>query len=219
MSALKYLSRVPVGAGDGTPVVLLLHGRGSHEGDLIQLAQEFGQSAVLAPRGPHPGAPWGYGAGFAWYRYVGEDRLIPETLDDSMRALDGFLESLPEILAFTPGPVLMGGFSQGGTTSLAYALTRPGRVAGVLNFSGYLVNEETLEPEVDALSALRLFWGHGTQDPAIPFALALKGRKRLRAALPSVVMEERDYPVGHWIDPVELQDAAAWWEDLLQQRA
>lgn len=216
--SLKYLSRIPEGAEDGTPVVLLLHGRGSHEGDLINLSQAFAQSAVLAPRGPHPGAPWGYGPGFAWYRYVREDRVISQTLHDSLAALDSFLDNLPEILSFAPGPILMGGFSQGGTTSLAYALSRLGRLAGVLNFSGYLVNEETLEPREDVLSPLHLFWGHGTEDPQIPFSLALKGRKRLKVETPSLVTEARDYPIGHGIDPVELQDASAWWEGLLQQR-
>ena len=118
--------------------------------------------------------------GWAWYRYLGEDRAEAVSLTESLTALDHFLEHLPEELGFRPGPLVLGGFSQGGTTSLAYALTRPGSVAGIVVLSGFLANREGLGVGPEALGPTPLFWAHGTQDPAVPFHLALDGWKAAR---------------------------------------
>lgn len=206
--ALEYDLALPDDSSDGATVAVLLHGRGSHKGDLQALGPVLPDDwALITPQAPFPGAEWGYGSGWAWYRYVAEDRLVEETLEDSLSELDAFLDDLGDTLGFTPGRVVMGGFSQGGTTSLAYALTRAGRVDAALNFSGFLADSVTL-PEGDAgRAATPVFWGHGRRDPNIPFELAIRGRKRLRdAGVPLVAM---DYPVGHWMVPDELHDAVA----------
>ena len=43
---------------------------------------------LVTPQGPHPGHPWGYGPGWAWYRYVEEDRVDALRLEHGPRALD-----------------------------------------------------------------------------------------------------------------------------------
>ena len=58
--------------------------------------------------------------------------------------------------------------------------------------------------------ATPLFWGHGLGDPAIPFALAEKGRNRLRRA--GAELDARDYRIGHWIADDEVRDAVAMVE-------
>lgn len=166
---------------------------------------------LVTPQAPHPGHPWGYGPGWAWYRYVAEDRLVPETLETSLAALHHFLTRLPGLLPVVPGPVFLGGFSQGGTTSLAYALGRPDRVAGVLNFSGFLPAEGIVD--LDGPPAVPIFWGHGRRDPSIPFGLAERGRRRLEEV--DAPMRAEDYDTGHWIDPGEMRDAAEWMEEIL----
>ncbi len=157
---------------------------------------------LVTPRATFAGAPWGYGPGWAWYRYVAEDRVVPETLDRSLTALDGFLEGLPEIVGGPVERLVLGGFSQGGTLSLAYALTRERPLAAVLNFSGFLADGVTL-PEDGRMPPL--FWGHGLHDPAIPYALAVKGRAALSAAGIQVVAS--DHPIGHGIVPDEVAAA------------
>jgi len=195
----------PDNPSDGNTVAVLLHGRGSNRGDLQALRPRLPEGwTLLTPEAPHPGHPWGYGPGWAWYRYQAEDRLVEETLQKSLAALDGFLAEVPHLVGFTPERLVLGGFSQGGTTSMAYAFTRPEAVDVVFNFSGFLANvpflENALGPEVPPV-----FWGHGRQDPAIPHALARKGRARLADA--QVPHRTGDYDIGHWIDPAELQDA------------
>ena len=136
---LEYDLSLPKGTRAADTVAVLLHGRGSHKGDLQGLAPLLPSNwALVTPQAPFVGAPWGYGPGWAWYRHAGENRLIEDTLNSSMASLDDFLRALPELLEFTPKSLILGGFSQGGTTSLSYAMTRPGVVDAVWNFSGFV---------------------------------------------------------------------------------
>lgn len=206
------LSRPP-SAKDGATVAVLLHGRGSHRGDLQALRPHLPESWVLVtPQAPHPGHPWGYGPGWAWYRYLSEDRVEDRSLEWSLEALDRFLSRLPETLGITPGRTILGGFSQGGTSSMAYAYSRPGAVAGVLNFSGFLVASPVVPPDVLTRAATPVFWGHGLRDANIPHPLAVRGRARLEEA--GAPVASRDYDIGHWIDPEEISDAVRFVEGL-----
>lgn len=194
---------------NGSTVLVLLHGRGSHRGDLQGLAPHLPEDwALLTPQAPHAGGPWGYGPGWAWYRYLAEDRLVDDTLARSLEGLDAFLEELPALVDFDPDHVVLGGFSQGGTTSLAWALTRPGRVSAVVNFSGFLADTELISLGAMSTDATPVFWGHGTHDPNIPFALARGGREKLASR--GVPLATRDYEIGHWIVPEEVADAVAF---------
>jgi len=207
-TSLDYLVHRADTAGDGSPVVVLLHGRGSHKGDLMGLQPMLPASwTVVTPEAPFPSSAWGYGAGSAWYRYVEDDRVVPETLEQSLTKLDRFLADLPDVLGFQPGRLVLGGFSQGGTTSLAYALSRPASVASVLVFSGFLVADAVLDESGKAPPVTPVFWGHGVADEAIPITIAQKGRERLRRAGARLVAE--DYGIGHWIVAEEVADAVA----------
>jgi phospholipase/carboxylesterase len=156
--------------------------------------------------------PWGYGPGYAWYRYQDEDRVVTDTLEETLGLLDDFLVGLPGTLGFRPGRIVLGGFSQGGTVSLAYAITRPDAVTAALNFSGFLAAWVDLDESGAAPPRTPIFWGHGTGDPAIPIALAERGRSRLRRA--GAKLLARDYRVGHWIAAEEVADAVAMVESL-----
>lgn len=181
-------------------VAVLLHGRGSDMHDLQGLRPLVPDHwTLVTPRAIHPGAPWGYGPGWAWYRYLAEDRVDAKTLDESLEALDVFLSELPERLGGPVDRLVLGGFSQGGTTSLAYALSGARPLRAVLNFSGFLAHGRVV-PEANTVPPL--FWGHGLHDPAIPYDLALRGRERLHAA--GVGVTTSDHPIGHGIVPDEV---------------
>ena len=208
---LRYEQAVPDDAKDGAPLVVLLHGRGSDRFDLISLAPHLAPGAVVvSPEAPFPGAPWGYGPGWAWYRFLGRNRPEPESFEAAQRALADFLAELPSHLPVRTGPLALGGFSQGGTMSTAYALRSPGAAPLVLNFSGFLADHPSVSATPETVRGTRFFGGHGTEDPSIPFALAVEGRAALRQA--GADLEERDYPIGHGISPDEARDARAWLE-------
>lgn len=206
-----YEVYVPTDAPPGVPVVVLLHGRGADRTDLFGLRRQLPPGwAVVAPDAPFHAAPWGYGPGRAWYRYLGRNRPDADSFAQSLRTLDAVLDALSGILGTDPGPVAMGGFSQGGTMSVGHALSRPGRVRHIINFSGFLADHPLVAASPDRVQGTRFFWGHGVSDPSIPFALGEEGRQQLRAA--GADLETKDYPIGHWIDPRELSDAVSWLE-------
>ena len=205
---LDFDLTVPVGAADGGTVAVLLHGRGSHKGDLQALAPVLpAEWTIVTPQAPNAGAQWGYGPGWAWYRYIAENRVVPETLESSLGLLERFLASLPEVVGFVPGRIVLGG-----TMSVAYALAHPGEVAVAWNLSGFLADAVTLPDPEERKPATPIFWGHGVRDANIPFSIAETGRDALRrAGVPLVAM---DYPIGHWILPEEIHDAVAMVEAL-----
>ena len=196
---------------DGATVAVLLHGRGSHSADLQGLRSSFPENwALVTPQGPHPGNPWGYGHGWAWYQHLEEDQVVEDTLSQSLEALDAFLMGLRRIVGFVPGRIVLGGFSQGGTTSMTYALTHPGSVMAALNLSGFLPNSIDIPVSDLSPNSTPIFWGHGLRDHNVPMALAISGRARLnRAGVPLVA---RDYEIGHWIIPEEIADSVEFVE-------
>lgn len=211
-AALDFQRSGPAGASGGT-VVVLLHGRGSDMHDLQGLRALLPDAwTLVTPQAPFPAAPWGYGPGGAWYRYVEGERVVVETMAESLARLDAFLRALPATLGFQPERLVLGGFSQGGTMSLAFALSHPGAVDAVLNFSGFLASHVALDESGGAPPRTPIFWGHGTGDPAIPFALAERGRARLRRA--GATVEAHDYRIGHSIAAEEVTAAVAMVERL-----
>jgi phospholipase/carboxylesterase len=206
-------------ARDGGPVVVLLHGRGADEGDLFGLARQLPAGwVIVTPRAPFPAAPWGYGPGWAWYRYLGGNRPEPEGFEASLRSLAALLGRLAATLGVEIGRVVLGGFSQGGTVSTAYALAAAAgelgdeapRISRIVNLSGFLADHPLVRAMPETVPGTHFFWGHGTADANIPFSLALEGRAALRRAGASLTTH--DYPIGHWIDPREIKDVAAWVE-------
>jgi phospholipase/carboxylesterase len=208
---LDYELHIPPGAREGAPLIVLLHGRGSDRFDLIGLNRGLPAGAVIVtPEAPFPGLSWGYGPGWAWYQYLGEDRPEPESFNRSQEMLREFLEGISDKLPIRTGPLALGGFSQGGTMSLAHALRYPGTVPLVLNFSGFLAAHDSVAVTPETVAGTRIFWGHGTEDGAVPFGLALRGRATLEAA--GAELAARDYRIAHSIVAAELADATAWLE-------
>ena len=202
---LTYEVREPTTASEPAPLIVLLHGRGTNRFDLMALADHMpARSRVVFPEAPFNAAHWGYGAGAAWYQYLGRNRPDPDSFS---RSLDELAELIGQ---FNAQRVVVGGFSQGGTVSLAYALTHVGTVTGVLNFSGFFADHPRVTASAENVAAVKFFWGHGRQDPSIPYDLAVEGRATLAQA--GADLTSRDYDIGHWIDPRELADAVQWLE-------
>jgi phospholipase/carboxylesterase len=208
---LRYEQLVPEDVREGAPLVVLLHGRGSDRHDLLSLAPHLAPNAVVVtPEAPHRGLLWGYGPGWAWYRFMGGNLPEPDSFETAQRALAEFLAEIPAQLPVRTGPVVLGGFSQGGTMSVAYALQNPGAVQMALCMSGFLADHPTVQATPESVRGTRFFWGHGTMDPSIPFALGEEGRAALRTA--GADLQTGDYPIGHSISPDEMRDIREWIE-------
>ena len=100
--------------------------------------------------------------------------------------------------------------------AVAYALSRQGTVSRVVNLSGFVPLHPQVTVSPATVEGTRFFWGHGTSDPAIPFALAERGRAALRAAGADITTF--DYEMDHGISPAELRDLSDWLTDDHQSR-
>lgn len=201
---LTYQTALPSQPADGDPLLILLHGRGADETDMAALASFFPDVMVVAPRAPFPGAPWGYGPGYAWYRYLGGVRPDPHHYQHSLDELHALIEALPSRLPVQPGPLFLGGFSQGGTVSLGYTLCHPESVHTILNLSGFLADHPSVRVTPQAVAHTRIYWPHGTLDGSVPHAIAQQGRAQLLAA--DAFLAAPDYPMGHTIIRDEIDD-------------
>jgi phospholipase/carboxylesterase len=108
------------------------------------------------------------------------------------------------------------GFSQGAIMSLAVALARPDKVAGVVAMSGRLLPEfRPLIAEPEALAGLPIMVVHGTADQVMSIRDGREVRDTL-SALP-VELTYREYPMGHYVAPESLRDVAAWLRERLDE--
>jgi len=208
---LEFEMATPDNVQDGAMLIVLQHGRGGDRRSLTVLRSRLPATAiVVTSQAPFPADAWGYGSGWAWYRYLEGTTPEPASFETGQRRFDDFLQTLPDRLPVTPGRLVLGGFSQGATTSLAYALRHPGQVSGVIVLSGFLANHPSVRVAAETVQGTRIFWGHGTEDAAIPFAYAGEGRARLQAVGADLTI--RDYPIDHRISAEEMVDVLAWLE-------
>jgi len=197
---------------------LAVDGDGDGRRDVVDSVPDAVASTAnfLRKAGWSSGVPWGYGPGWAWYRFLGHNRPDPESFEASQDALGAFLSEIRAFLPVKTGTLVLGGFSQGGAMSMAYALRNPGTAPLVMNFSGFLADHPTVRPSAETVAGTRFWWGHGTMDPQIPFDLAIEGRGLLQAA--GAELETHDYPIGHAISPDEARDARAWIQAEVARR-
>lgn len=196
---------------DGPPAGLLVlhHGRGADERDLLPLADVLDPERtlhVVSPRAPLtlPGWP-----GFHWYYVPRVGFPDPETFGAAQGALAELHESLWQRTGLGPEQTILGGFSMGSVMSYALGLgaDRP-PPAGLLVFSGFVPTVEGWYPDLDGREHLRTFIAHGREDPVIDVAFARRARDLLSGGGLAVEYHESD--VTHQIDPAHVPLAQRW---------
>lgn len=185
----------------GRPLVILLHGFGSHERDLIGLVPYLSSEFVYASlRAPIP-----YGDGFSWYPLStpGEPDYGP--VDQAADAVLDFVDSLGDA---HPTVGLLG-FSQGGSLSLQLVRRRPGFFDFAVVLAGFVVPGAPAEVDA-AVSASHpaVFYGRGDVDQVIPEAAVDRTSAWLSEHTES---EQSVYPgLAHSISQEELDDVNAF---------
>jgi phospholipase/carboxylesterase len=193
--------------GEPAGALVLLHGRGTSEQDLVPLLDVFDpreRLVVAFPRGPLQLPP----IGNHWYA-VEDGRPDPETFRATFERLAPWLAGLAERTGVPIERTVLGGFSQGAVMAWALALG-PGRPrpAGVLVMSGALPTVPGVELQLDGLAGLPVAITHGTQDPIISIEIGQDARDRARAAGADVVYRETDVP--HIVDPRVVPGLVTW---------
>ncbi len=188
----------------GRPLLILLHGLGSHEGDLFGLGPYLPLGPVLASvRAPNP-----HQGGYAWYP-AGE--RTAEHADASSIALLDWIDTL----SYTSVGVL--GFSQGGAIATQLLRHRPHFFRYAVNLAGFVMPDENPGDEELARVAPPVFWGRGTHDDVIPMFLI----EHTTQWLPGRVdLSGRVYTgLTHSISEQELADVDAFLRKRLEEAA
>ena len=194
--------------GEPDGAVVLLHGRGTDEFDLVPLLEALDPEhrlVGLTPRAPLSLPP----GGAHWYivRQVGyPDR---ETFFESFASLSRWLDLLPEALGIPWERIVLGGFSMGAVMSYSSGLG-PGRPtpAGIMALSGFMPTVEGFELELERARGLPVAIAHGSADEVISVEFGRDARDRLQAAGADVLYRESLVP--HTIDPAIIPDLREW---------
>ncbi|MGB7684918.1 MAG: phospholipase [Solirubrobacterales bacterium] len=210
--ALLHLERPAAAQAEG--LLVLHHGRGTHERDLLGLADALDPEQrlrVVTPRAPLTvaGSP-----GYHWYLVPRVGYPDPETFVAARAALAELHDRLWEETGVGPEQTVLGGFSMGAVMSYAMGLgaDRPA-VAGILAFSGFVPTVEGWEPTFEDRRGTRAFISHGSNDPVIDVEFARRARELLEAGGLDVVYRESE--LGHQIEPAHLVEARSWLAEIL----
>jgi phospholipase/carboxylesterase len=190
-------------AGDARGALVLLHGRGADENDLIPLLDVLDPKRRLdgfCPRGPLALPP----GGAHWYVVPRVGYPDPATFGATYAEAAEGLDSLPH------ERIVLGGFSQGAVMAYALGLGkgRP-RPAALMALSGFIPTVDGWEPDLESpFPPIAIV--HGEYDPVIPVEFARRARALLEEAGARPLY--REVPVDHTIDPSvlpELQQVVA----------
>ena len=202
-------------AGDPAGLLVLHHGRGADEHDLLPLADVLDPERrlhVVTPRAPLtlPGWP-----GQHWYVVPRVGYPDPETFHTSYRELAAFHDELWERTGIEPSRTVLGGFSMGTVMSYALGLGADRPVpAGLLALSGFMPVVDGWEPDLAGRRGLRAFVAHGRNDPVMEIAFARRARDLLETGGLEVEYHESD--AAHGIDPAHVPAAVAWLRATMQ---
>jgi phospholipase/carboxylesterase len=212
MAPLLQLERAAARGPEG--LLVLHHGRGTSERDLIGLADLLDPEQrlrVVTPRAPLtlPGSP-----GYHWYVVPRVGYPDRETFEAARAALAELHDGLWEETGAGPERTVLAGFSMGAVMSYAMGLgaDRPA-VAGILAFSGFVPSVEGWEPSLVDRTGTRAFISHGRNDPVIGVEFA--ERARALAEDGGLDVTYRESELGHQIDPAHLREASAWLGETL----
>ena len=207
MSSLVFRERPA--AGDPEGLLVLHHGRGADEHDLLGLADTLDPGRrlhVVTPRAPLqiPGWP-----GNHWYVVPRVGYPDHDTFQSAYAKLAAFHDELWQRTGIAPERTVFGGFSMGSVMSysLGLAENRPAP-AGILAFSGFVPVVEGWEPSLADRQSLRVFIAHGRNDPIMDVTFARHAHELLEAGGLPVEYHESD--AAHHIDPAHVPAAVEW---------
>ena len=206
---MSLIYRERPAAGQSAGLLILHHGRGADEQDLLGLADVLDPHRrlhVVTPRAPLTVPGW---PGYHWYTVPRVGYPDPETFHGAYAELAAFHDELWERTGLGPERTVLGGFSMGSVMSYALGLAaeRPAP-AGVLAFSGFIPTLEGWQPALASRPDLPVFIAHGQRDPIMNVEFARRARDLLEAGGLPVSYHESD--AAHQIDSEHLPGAIQW---------
>jgi len=195
-------TRTAAGADGGT--LLLLHGTGGNENDLLPVGRAIAPgAALLSPRGRvlENGMP-------RFFRRLAEGVFDHEDLVARTHELADFVAESAKRYGFDAKRVVAVGFSNGANIAGSMLLLRPESLAGAILLRAMVPFEPKSQPD---LRGRRVLVAAGKADPIVKPENSERLAELLRGAGADVTLHWS--PGGHTLDRADLAAAAAWWQD------
>jgi predicted esterase len=188
-------------SGSPNRTLLLLHGTGGNERDLIPLGRELDPTAaLLSPRGKvlENGMP-------RFFRRLAEGIFDLEDLKNRTNELADFVAAAAQHYGFAPEKVVAAGYSNGANIAASMLLLRPEVLSTAILFRAMVPLVPDEQPN---LSSMRVWIGAGTNDPIIPTSETKRLAELLRKAGADVTI--RHFQAGHELTMADVEAARDW---------
>jgi len=192
--------------GSSERTLLLLHGTGGNERDLLSLGRELDHNAsLLSPRGQilENGMP-------RFFRRLAEGVFDLEDLNRRTHELADFVAAAAEHYQFAADQVIAVGYSNGANIAASLLLLRPQTLLGAILFRAVAPLMPAAQPD---LSSVRVWIGAGDQDTIIPTSESQRLAELLRRSGADVTI--RFFDAGHNLANDEIETARDWLKSWL----
>jgi predicted esterase len=197
----EHIFRAP--ANPESPTMLLLHGTGGTEHDLIPLGESLAHGAgLISPRGKvlERDMP-------RFFRRLAEGVFDLDDLRFRTHELAEFVAAAAARYGFDAKNVVAVGFSNGANIAASMLLLEPTVLAGAILFRAMV---PIVPDPLPSLSGIPVFMSNGRTDSLIPAAETERLALLLRQAGADVTIEWQ--PGGHQLTRRDLALAQKWWE-------
>ena len=187
--------------GTSSRTLLLLHGTGGNERDLIPLGRELDPNAtLLSPRGKvlENGMP-------RFFRRLAEGVFDLEDLKYRTNQLADFVAAAAQNYGFAADQLVAVGYSNGANIAASIMLLRPEILSAAILFRAMVPLYPETQPN---LSSVRVWIGAGTHDPIIPISETKALVELLRNADADVTI--RNFHAGHRLTTADVEAAGDW---------
>jgi predicted esterase len=191
--------------GSSQRTLLLLHGTGGNERDLIPLGRELDErAALLSPRGKvlENGMP-------RFFRRLAEGVFDLEDLKKRTNELADFVTTAAQHYGFAADKVVAVGYSNGANIAASMLLLRPEILSAAILFRVMVPLIPEIRPN---LSAVRVWIGAGTSDPIIPTSETKRLAELIRSAGADVTI--RFFQASHALTVDDVDAAGEWLRSL-----
>jgi phospholipase/carboxylesterase len=200
---LQFVHRFEPARRPNTRPLLLLHGTGGNEDDLLPIGQILSpDAALLSPRGQvlENGMP-------RFFRRLAEGVFDYDDVRRRAIELAQFIAAAKENYHLA-SPIAVG-YSNGANIAAAVLLLKPEILAGAILFRAMLPLDPPPQPD---LAARPVLITSGLRDPVIPAESAIRLAALLSAA--GARVEHKTFPVGHELSQMDLSAAQQWLAKL-----
>jgi len=192
---------VPGEAGTALPTLLLLHGTGGNESDLLSLGSLLWPGvSVLSPRGnvSENGAA-------RFFRRLAEGVFDIDDLIARTHELADFVGAASGQYGFDAGNVIAVGYSNGANIASSMLLLRPGTLAAAVLLRPMVPLEPDNPPD---LTGMPVYLGAGQLDPIVPIDNVTRLAELLKGYGADVSLTWQ--PTGHGLTREDVQSAKDW---------